>query len=84
LVKEGGGPLGIAAPVWVVRLGDGPDGWWEESGVGGEDVRGVVHWKALTEEEGGGRREWLAISPFESVALKAKAECCPSRGDGFK
>jgi len=56
LVKEGGGSLRIAAPVWVLRLGDGPDGRREESGVGGEDVRGVVHWRALTEEGDGGRR----------------------------
>ena len=48
MVEEGSSSLAIAASVCVVGLVDGPDRRREVSGVGGEDVRGVVHWKALT------------------------------------
>ena len=57
MVKEGSSSLAIAAPVCVVGLVDSPDRRWEVSGVGSEDVRSVVHWKALTEDERSERRK---------------------------
>lgn len=50
MVEECCCSLTIAAPVWVERLVGSPGGRWEESGVGGEDVRRIVHGKAGTED----------------------------------
>lgn len=75
MVEEGSSSLTITAPVCVVGLVDGPDGRWEESGVGSEDVRSVVHWNVLTEDERSERRKTYH-STARMVALKAKAKSC--------
>ena len=63
----------------MVGLINGPDRRREVSGVGSEDVRSVVHWKVLTEDERSKRR-MTCHSTVRTVALKAKAKSC-TRGD---